>query len=40
MEVSRCLLESASEEKVSLKLSGRMGRPSAAQLKTFIQQFK
>lgn len=40
MEVSRSLLECLSQEGLSVKLSGKLARPSALQLKTFIQQFK
>ena len=40
MEVSRSLLECLSQEGLSVKLSGKLARPSAVQLKTFIQQFK
>ena len=40
MEVSRCLLDSLSQEGLSIKLSGKMARPSALQLRTFIEQFK
>ncbi len=40
MEVSRGLLECLSREGLSVKLSGKLARPSALQLKTFIQQFK
>ncbi len=40
MELSRCLLDSLSEEGLPVKLSGKLAKPSALQLKTFIQQFK
>jgi len=40
MEVSRCLLEALSQEGLSVKLTGRLGRPSAAQLQGFLQQFR
>ena len=40
MEVSRGLLECLSQEGLSVKLSGKLARPSALQLKTFIQQFR
>ena len=38
MEVSRCLLDSLAREGLSVKLSGKLAKPSALQLKTFIQQ--
>ena len=40
MEVSRCLLEAVSQEGLSVKLTGRLGRPSAAQLQGFLQLFR
>lgn len=40
MEVSRSLLDCLALEGLSVKMSGKLARPSALQLKTFIQQFK
>ena len=40
MEVSRSLLDCLTQEGLSVKMSGKLARPSALQLKTFIQQFK
>ncbi len=40
MEVSRGLLDSLSQEGLSVKLTGKLARPSAAQLKAFLHQFK
>lgn len=40
MEVSRCLLEAVSQEGLSVKLTGRLGRPSATQLQGFLQLFR
>lgn len=40
MELSRCLLDSLSQEGLSIKLTGKLARPSASQLTTFLQQFR
>ncbi|XP_064398020.1 sec1 family domain-containing protein 2-like isoform X2 [Halichondria panicea] len=40
MEVSRCLLDSLSQEGLSVKLTGKLARPSAVQLKAFLHQFR
>ena len=40
METSRCLLDSVSQEKLSVKLTGKLGRPSAQQLQAFLEQFR
>ncbi len=40
MEVSRNLLESLSQAGLSVKLTGKLARPSAAQLKAFLHQFR
>lgn len=40
MEVMRCLLEALSKEKLSVRSTGRMGRPSSSQLRGFLSQFR
>ena len=40
MEVARALNEALSKEKLSVKPSGRLTRPSSGQLKVFLEQFK
>ena len=40
MEVSRCLLDSLSQEGLSVKLTGKLAKPSASQLRAFLQQFR
>ena len=40
MELSRCLLDSLSQEGLSVKLTGKLARPSAQQLTAFLHQFR
>ena len=40
MELSRCLLDSLSQEGLSVKLTGKLARPSAPQLTAFLHQFR
>ena len=40
MEVARALNEALSKEKLSVKPSGRLTRPSSGQLRVFLEQFK
>ena len=40
MEVMRCLLEALSKEKLSVRPTGRMGRPSSNQLRGFLAKFR
>ena len=40
MDLSRSLLESLSREKISSRPVGRMAKPSSAQVKNFLEQFK
>ena len=40
MEVARRLNEALSKEKLSVKPAGRLTRPSASQLRMFLEQFK
>lgn len=40
MDVSRSLIDAISKENISVKPPSRLGRPSAEQLKGFLQQFK
>ena len=40
METSRCLLEALSQEGLPVKHGGKIGKPSADQLRLFLEQFK
>ena len=40
MELSRLLLEAIAKEHLDVKLTRKLGRPSAQQLRGFLEQFK